>query len=197
MALRARFESGKHLQAMPWRLEVGGLLHDLEANPKLWNQFAMRTAEKSSPHHRLDDIFVRYNPRAAYDGDRQAFNGPHVAEWWKAADLLPNARRLAFEVMDCVEGEHLGMVLITRIPPMTNCQPHRDGGWHAGFYDKYAVQVKSSPGQRFCFEGEALDARPGEMYLFNNAETHWVENQTSEERITLIVCIRTRYTGVQ
>lgn len=190
-----RFGAGKNLHAQPWRLDVADLEGELKQNPKLWNSFRMRTVEPSSPHHGLSDIFVRYNPIENYQGDRAAYNEPHLAQWWNAADCLPTARRLAFEVMSCVEGEHLGMVLITRIPPMTNCRPHRDGGWHARFYDKYAVQIKSAPGQRFCFEGEALDARPGEMYLFNNAETHWVENQTEHERITLIVCVRTRYTG--
>lgn len=176
--------------------DVGGLVHELNRAPELWDDFPLRTREEFSPHHGLSDIWVRYNAQKHFDGDRAQFMEPHLAEWWKAAAHLPSARRLAFELMHAVDGEHLGMVLITRIPPRTNCLPHKDGGWHAQFYDKYAIQVKSARGQAFCFEDVRHECGPGGAYQFDNARLHWVENDTDSERITMIVCIRNRFTGV-
>jgi quercetin dioxygenase-like cupin family protein len=97
---------------------------------------------------------------------------------------------LCLDLMRAVEGVELGGVLITRIPPGAECKPHTDPGWHARRYDKYAVQITSAPGQRFHFEGESLETKPGDLFWFDNQFTHWVTNPTAYERVTLIVCIR-------
>jgi aspartyl/asparaginyl beta-hydroxylase (cupin superfamily) len=81
-------------------------------------------------------------------------------------------------------------VLITRIPAGATCRPHVDPGWHARAHDKYAVQITSAPGQAFCFDCERLESRPGDVYWFDNQFTHWVENPTPYERVTMIVCVR-------
>jgi len=89
-----------------------------------------------------------------------------------------------------VGGTRLGGVLITRIPAGKTCKPHEDKGWHADFYkDKYAIQITSAPGQRFCFDDIEFESKPGDVYWFNNSFKHWVPNPTPYERITMIVCI--------
>jgi hypothetical protein len=175
---------------------VGFLAKQLEQHPELWNDFDLRTNHPQSPHRELSDIFVRYNARENFTGDRQAFNGPHEAVWWPAFDKLPAVADIVFSLMRQVEGEQLGMVLITKIPAHTKCYPHTDNGWHARHYDKYAVQIASAPGQAFHVEHDQLSAEPGECYWFDNSRTHWVVNDSDEDRITMIVCIRNRFTGV-
>jgi hypothetical protein len=117
-------------------------------------------------------------------------DGSHDSVWYPECDVLP-VRDIVYPLMAAVRGERLGGVLITRIPPGQQCKPHTDPGWHARYYDKFAVQIKSAPGQCFHFHGESLAAEPGEVYWFDNAHTHWVTNDSTEERITLIVCIKT------
>ena len=90
----------------------------------------------------------------------------------------------------CRRAERLGGVLITKIPAGMECKPHVDGGWHAGHYEKYGIQIASAPGQRFCFEGESLETRPGDVFWFDNSHTHWVTNDTEHDRITLIVTLK-------
>lgn len=92
--------------------------------------------------------------------------------------------------MAIVGGDRLGMVLITRIPPRGRVEPHIDSGWHAGYYAKYAVQIKGNAGQAFHFDGESLSPEPGDLYTFDNSKLHWVTNDSDEERITCIICIR-------
>ena len=60
---------------------------------------------------------------------------------------------LVFDLMRLFEAESLGMVLITRIPAGGEVKPHVDVGWHAQHYLKFALQLKSAPGQKFCYEG--------------------------------------------
>jgi hypothetical protein len=164
-------------------LNVAPLLWALRANPQLWDQNTGRTESPDSPHHGLSDIWARY-AAPGVDGSQ-----PHESVWHPAADLLP-IRELVYPLMAAVQGDQLGGVLITRIPPGAKCRPHTDPGWHARYYEKFAIQVTSAPGQRFCFEGESLETMPGDLFWFDNAHTHWVTNDTPHERITAIVCIR-------
>lgn len=163
-------------------LNVAPLLWALQANPHLWDQNRMRTESEDSPHHGVSDIWVRYALDATIEG-------PHESVWYPAADVLP-VREVIYPLMSYVKGERLGGVLITKIPPGQSVKPHHDDGWHARYYDKFAVQLQSAPGQKFCFDNEELEPMPGDVYRFENQHTHWVTNNTPHDRITMIVCIK-------
>ncbi|MEJ8813385.1 aspartyl/asparaginyl beta-hydroxylase domain-containing protein [Variovorax ureilyticus] len=114
--------------------------------------------------------------------------------WFPSADVLP-VRELVFPLMAAVQGERLGGVLITRIKPGQICKPHTDPGWHARYYDKFAIQIEAAPEQAFHFEGQSLVTKPGDVFWFDNSHSHWVTNESQKDRITMIVCIRTERTG--
>lgn len=165
-------------------IDVSNILAALRRNPQLWNEHPARTESPDSPHHGLDDIWVRFG------SDEDAKTGrPHFPQWYESADVL-GIKPFLRDLMHSVGGDILGGVLITRIPRGETCKPHQDRGWHALFYEKFAVQIAAAPGQRFCFEGEAVETAPGDLFWFNNQHMHWVENPTPYERITLIACIR-------
>lgn len=170
-------------------VDVSGLVAELEANPQLWDANPFRRTE-GSPHIELSDIIVRYNDWANFK-DRVSFNEEHDSLWWAAYQHLPSIRKLVFDLMHRLCGERLGMVLITRIPPGGSCKPHKDAGWHSRYYDKYAIQIKGDERQAFCFEDCELVTKPGDVYSFDNSFTHWVTNDSDEERITLICSIKT------
>jgi hypothetical protein len=184
------------LRLMPFKFDVQALVDELNDSPELWNEFDLRTNHPQSPHREMDDIFVRYNARANFAGDRDAFNGPHDSVWWDTIEKIPSVLKIVWELMREVQGERLGMVLITRQPPVTTCYPHVDKGWHAGHYDKYAVQLQSSLGQSFHVGERKLHTVAGDCFWFDNSKPHWVLNPTDQSRMTMIVCIRNRFTGV-
>ncbi len=170
-------------------INVAPLLWALQAHPDLWDQNTARTEDPTSPHHGLSDIWARY-AAPGEDGAR-----PHESVWYPYADLLP-VRELVYPLMAAVQGDRLGGVLITKIPAGRHCKRHKDPGWHARYYEKFAIQVQSAPGQFFCFEGEQLETKPGDVFWFDNAFDHWVTNDTPFDRITLIACIRREKKGV-
>jgi hypothetical protein len=188
-----RFTQGSHIRYLASDLPVSGLLEELDANPQVWDEHTSRTKPDNSPHHGLSDIWVRYNDWANFTGDTKAFNDEHDAVWLEPSIVLPSAKKLAKSVMAMVGGDRLGMVLITRIPAGGKVLPHIDQGWHARYYDKYAVQIKGNADQAFHFDGESLSPEPGDLYTFDNAYTHWVTNDSDVERITCIICIRGRH----
>lgn len=166
--------------------DISALNSQIAANPSVWNR---HTTRLYSAHSGLSDIWVRYNAWENFT-DPQAFNGPHESVWYPVLAEIPAVKPLVLDVMRCVEGERLGGVLITKIPAGGECKPHRDGGWHATYYEKFAVQLASASGQAFCFENARLSAVPGELYTFDNSQTHFVINNSDQDRMTLIICIR-------
>lgn len=171
-------------------VDVSALRNELLAHPELWNMHRPRTS--SYVHSRVDDIWVRYNAWENYNPalGLSHFNREHESVWYPAGEVLLAARQVAFDVLRMVEGNRIGGVLITRIPPGGEVRPHIDRGWHAEYYDKFAVQIQADTRQAFHFEDESLVSAAGDVFTFDNARTHWVTNASDIDRITMIVCIR-------
>lgn len=169
-------------------------LLQLKSHPELWDLYTDRRdayAEKN-PHIGVSDLYVRYRDRADFDGDWDKFRGPHQPVWYPAADLLPAIKDIAFDVMSMVQGEWLGAVILTRIPPGGKVAPHIDSFWNAEtFNTKVMISLESHPDQALCYEEGSYSAEPGECVWFRNDVTHWVYNQSPVDRITLIVCTQT------
>ncbi len=174
----------KKIELIKEGINVAPIYWALQKNSFLWNQNTQRTESPNSPHHGLDDIWARFGE------EKEAIEGhPHDSKWYPAADIL-GIKPLVYDIFRFIEGDELGGVLITRIPPGKVCKPHTDPGWHARRYQKFALQITSAPGQKFCFEDQELESKPGDLYWFDNQYTHWVPNDTQYERVTMIICIR-------
>lgn len=177
--------------------DVSQVAAELAANEELWDANRQRKDAPGSAHSRMSDIWVRYNDVEPYrrKSDYRDFNEKHVPIWYPAWHRLPSLRPIVFDLMSTVEGEMLGGVLITRIPSTLGIEPHVDKSWHVDYYDKFYISIKSAPGAEFHTEGEFINPKVGECWLFDNRLKHWVLNKSDEDRITLIVCIRTEKYG--
>lgn len=180
----------RHFLQVDDSIDVAPVLRELAANPQLWDQHTQRKTAPGTPHAQMSDIWVRYDALPLGHIDN-----PHVPVWYPAWDALPSLRPIIFDLMARVEGEMLGGVLITKIPPGCSIEPHIDAGWHVEYYEKFYLSLQSVPGAVFgCShrgDREELEPYPGEVWLFDNRKVHWVQNDSDQDRITLIVCIRT------
>jgi len=166
-------------------------LFQLKRHPQLWDQFTERSEAYGSPHTGVSDIWVRYRDRSEFNGSWADFaNEPHDCVWYEAAECLPAVKDICFELMATVRGERLGGVLITRVPPGGEVQPHIDSGYNAKTYDKFAVLLESAPGQAMLYKDGHMAGPPGSVFWFRNDVEHWVRNDSDADRITLIVCIQ-------
>jgi hypothetical protein len=177
---------------LPLHLDVHLLKKALEKNSDLFGKYPYRGEAPGSPHSEMTDIWVRYNDIKPYleSGDFTEFANEHDSVWYDAYYRLPEVKKPIFDVMNAVNGERLGGVLITKLPPGGKITKHVDGGWHAAYYDKYYVAIKNSYGAKFCFEDGVIDPREGDVYWFDNSKPHWVENNTDDDRIAMIICIK-------
>lgn len=182
--------------------DIGPIQAELAAHPELWNQYTLRTEGYAPAHNEVSDIWVRYNAWEEYLRLKQVPGMPsdvavmqfvwaeHESVWYPDSEKLPHLKSFIFEAMRYWEGERLGGVLITRIPPGGSVAPHIDGGWHAGYYEKLALQIHSAPGQVFWYEDGEFECEPGTIYAFDNSQPHAVYNRSDQERVTCIICIK-------
>jgi hypothetical protein len=171
-------------------VNVAPLRLALVRQPELFGKYTQRADSYQSPHTQMTDIWARYNAIENLSKGPEAFNGEHDSVWYPESACLPELRPIVYGLMALVEGERLGGVLITKIPPGGGIAEHVDSGWHASYYEKYFVPIQSDPGCVFGFEDGEIHATPGEIYWFNNSRPHWVKNDSQRDRIVMIVCIR-------
>ena len=173
---------------MPFSVDVSGLKSAVLLHPELFDAHPERRVAYGSPHNGMSDIWVRYN--SPYKKGLH-FNDEHVAQWYPSVEFIPEVLPVVFDIFQRVGGEVLGGVLITKLPPNGTIEKHVDAGWHAGFYDKFYVPIQNAEGSLFCFDDGNIEAVEGDVYQFDNSVPHWVENNSDQDRISMIVCIRT------
>lgn len=177
-------------------VDVVPLQGQIAAHPDLWDQHTIRKRAPGTPHSGMSDIWVRYNDVRPFEasGDYRRFNDPHLPVWYPAWGALSALRPIVFDVMAAVRGEMLGGVLITRIPPGGEIDWHADAGWHVEYFEKFYLSIQSRPGAAFLCkdrEGiEALEPAEGDVWRFDNRKPHAVQNNSADDRITAIICIR-------
>lgn len=179
-------------------IDVSGVAADLRAHPELWGQHRTRQDAPNTPHAGTTDIWVRYNDAAPFErGEKpwSQFNDMHIPVWYPAWRALPHLHPLVWGLMTEVQGEMLGGILITKIPPGGTVAAHVDRGWHVETFDKFYLQISNPPGCVFwCEHGGVRDEsepRPGDIWLFDNRKLHGVNNNSDGDRITVIICIKT------
>ena len=180
----------KHIYKLAQGIDVAEAHSEiLSVGDKWWNAHPERTSSKESPHREIDDIWLRYQSRQELlVGSSQM--EPHESVFYPAWEDFPAIQSIVFDVMRFSRATRLGGILLTKIPAGKMCYPHTDNGWHAKYYEKFAVQIRASHGQAFCFDDGRFESITGDLYTFDNHVGHWVENPTDEDRITLIICIR-------
>ena len=155
----------------------------------LWDKHPFRRLG-DSPHREMVDIWARFNDLQPYlnGKDFRGINDEHDSIWYYS-ELTPLVKEIAYKIMAYVNGERLGGILITKLPPNGQIYPHSDHSWHAHYYQKYYVCIKDA-GSKFIFNNGEIKPQEGDIWWFDNSKTHSVIN-TDKERIAMIVCIKT------
>jgi hypothetical protein len=168
----------------------------LRRQPGLFGKYNYRCEGSESPHRDSTDIWVRYNAIENVLNSEQQLNSTHPANghhrpvWYPAYYQLPDIRPLVFNLMSLVEGEELGTILLIKIPPGKCVYTHTDGGWSAGYYEKYFIPVQAYAGTSFNFPDGSIIPTIGDVYWFNNSVPHNVTNNSCEDMVCMVVTIR-------
>lgn len=161
------------------------LLHAIQRQPELWNQNKLRTEFPGTPHAEAEDIWLWFNPSDSNDVKNDKETVPYPA--WSE---LPQARQIIFDLMRAIEASQLGRVIITKLAPGKKITPHVDGGAPAEFYKRYQIALQSLPGAIFQIEDEKVNFATGDVWLINNRAEHAVYNNSTDDRIVMIMDAR-------
>lgn len=174
---------------------VNSAIEQLLENSQLWNDNKERTTSESNEHREVDDIWLRYAAKDKLEEHKL----PHIPVWYPSWHILTEIKPLVLSIAGVANAEMIGGVLITKVPVGKQVYPHVDTGWHVDFYDKIYVQLQGNKDQSFYCEDEhgieKFSPKTGDVYLFDNRKKHWVINGSDEDRMTLIICVRTELFG--
>lgn len=162
------------------------VVHALAINPDLWDEHKLRTTYPGTPHNEVSDIWVWFNDAS----DPSAVIDDKDVIAYRAWDAVPQIRPIIFDLMRRVEGVRLGRVIISRMRPGAKITPHVDGGAPATFYSRYQVALQSLPGCLFRAGDETVNMRTGDVWFFDNQQVHSVANNSEDDRLSIIVDIR-------
>lgn len=162
----------------------------------LWHDDTYLRDYPQGPFGEIESIILRFPPRSVHETEEAMAEHLVGFDQYECNDLpafktLPEARALVFQLMAAVSGERLGRVMINNIKPGGRIYPHADTPAHAEYYSRFHIVLESSPGIVFRCGDEHAYMAVGEAWWFNNADEHEVINNSGQDRIHMIVDIRT------
>lgn len=173
--------------------DVMPLLHAVTRQPELWNANKFRTTFPGTPHGEVDDILLRFSdPAKCETVGRVIGDGNPI--WHPAMTALPQVKPIILDLMRRTEAYDLGRVLITRLRAGGRILPHADnvGSYvHDPDRARYHVVLQGLPGALYRTGEETVSMATGEVWWFDALTEHEVVNNSADDRIHLLIDVRT------
>lgn len=186
----------KNFQKIGGGLDTVALLLAIKRRPALWMEDTYLRDYPQGPFKQIESIMLRFPTKSVYETETELEK--HVSTYdqhenvdYPAYALLPEARPLIMNLMHYVGGERLGRVMVNKIAPGGVIFPHVDTESHTDYYSRFHIVLQSQPGVIFRAGGEQIYMGVGEAWWFDNSQEHEVINNSADDRIHMIVDIRT------
>ena len=177
-------------------INVQPLLLAIKRRPELWKADTYLRDYPQGPFGDCESIMLRFPPISFKETEEEVKNHLSTFDQHENYDrpeykTLHEARPLIMALMSSVEGERLGRCIINKIKPGGRIYPHEDTPAHAEYYSRFHIVLQSQPGVVFMAGDEQVYMGTGEAWWFNNSAMHEVINNSSDDRLHLVVDIRT------
>jgi hypothetical protein len=190
------------------RADTIPLLMAIKRRPDLWKEDTFLRDYPQGPFGEIESIMLRFPVKRvleqeeaikAYKEGRAFLNDKGQPEFfdqhenvdYPAYKVLHEARPLVMGLMAQVQGERLGRVMINKIMPGGQIYPHADSPEHCSYYTRFHIVLWGQPGAILKCADEQIEMRTGDVFWFDNSLEHSVINNSAEERISMVVDIRT------
>ena len=147
-----------------------------------WHEFAIRQ-QLFEPHRHTLTIPLLFD----LDGRHE-----NPTAWPRLGPITP-ALEPAMEVIrrhnlsDVGSDGYFVRIILTRLKPGSNIEPHRDGGYSLLRSHRYHLALTTNSLVEFEIAGETQHFAAGEIWEINNREEHAVRNLSGESRIHVIL----------
>lgn len=168
----------------------------LEKVQDVWKEDTYLRDYPQGPFGDTESIILRFPARSVFETEEELKKHESTFDQHENYDqpifkLLPEARPLIFALMSAVNGERLGRCMINKLKVGGRIYPHADTPVHAEYWDRFHVVLQSSAGSNFRCGEEIVNMQTGDVWWFNNKIEHEVINNSSDDRIHLVIDIRT------
>jgi hypothetical protein len=186
------YQIGSGLQVGPLMLAI----HRHQKDSQIWKEDTYLRDYPQGPFGDCESIILRFPPRSVFETEEALKEHLENFDQHECVDqepfkILPEARPLVFGLMQFVNGERLGRVIINKIKPGGVIYPHEDTPAHAKYYDRFHIVLNSAPGVVFRAGDEQVYMETGSCWWFDNSQMHEVINNSAEDRVHMVVDIRT------
>lgn len=171
-------------------------IHRLEKSHGAWKEDTFLRDYPQGPFGDTESIILRFPDRSVHETEEALKE--HLANFDQHENydqpifkLLPEARPLIFTLMSFVNGERLGRCMINKLKAGGVIYPHADTPVHAEYWDRFHIILQSQAGSNFRCGDEIVNMQQGEVWWFNNKLEHEVINNSADDRIHLVIDIRT------
>jgi hypothetical protein len=178
-------------------LDTVPLMAAIARQPELWREDTYLRDYPQGPFGEVETIMLRFPERSVHETEEAlrehlANVDQHESVDQPAYAKLVEARQLVMSLMAYVQGERLGRVMINKIKPGGRIFPHADTDVHAAYYTRHHIVIHGLPGARMRCADEHFEMLSGSVFWFNNALEHEVINNSADDRVSMVVDIRTR-----
>lgn len=177
-------------------MDVTPLLLAIHRMPELWKEDTYLRDYPQGPFKNIESIMLRFPVKGVFETEDELNN--HLSKYdqhenvdYPAYKILSEARPIVMALMTRVGGERLGRVMINKISPGGVIFPHSDTPSHVEYYSRFHIVLKSQAGVFFRCGEENVYMGTGEVWWFDNSKEHEVINNSSDDRIHMIIDIRT------
>lgn len=189
----------KNFQKIADGVDVIPLAMALQRQPELWSADTYWKNHPVRTFAEVETIMLRFPDKAPHQFGTEEAKAAYLAsvDPWECTDqpnyvALPEARPLVSWLMARVAGERLGRILINKLPPGAHIPAHQDCQPGQKYYDRFHIILQTNNQVGFRTGDERAFMQMGEVWWFDNAQEHEVANLGSDDRIHMIVDIRTR-----
>lgn len=186
----------KNFQLVASGIDIIPLLVGIKRRPELWKEDTYLRDYPQGPFGEIESIMMRFPVKGVCETEKELQD--HLSTYdqhenidYPAYKLLHEARPIIMGLMSRVSGERLGRVMINKISPGGRIYPHADTPSHTEYYSRFHVVLQSQPGVVFRAGDEQVYMGVGEVWWFDNKQEHEVINNSADDRIHMIVDIRT------
>jgi hypothetical protein len=186
----------RNFQRISSGVDIMPLLLAIKRRPDLWKEDTYLRDYPQGPFAQIESIMLRFPVKSVHETEAElqkhlSTYDQHENVDYPAYKLLPEARPLVMNLMAYVGGERLGRVMINKIAPGGVIYPHADTLAHAEYYSRFHVVLQSQPGVVFRAGDEQVYMGTGEVWWFDNKQEHTVVNNSADDRIHMVIDIRT------
>jgi hypothetical protein len=181
-------------------VDTNPLVLAVKRRPDLWKEDTFLRHYPQGPFGETETIMLRFPEKVEglteeqielYKQNMLAGYDQYEAVDYPPYKILHEARPLVNGLMARVCGERLGRVMINRIVPGGRIFRHADTPEQTRYYTRFHIVLQGYPGAVLKCGDEQINMNTGDVFWFNNALEHEVVNNSSDDRISMVVDIRT------